>query len=129
MRWFIRRERYKQIVKTARFCIGIFRCRAALFLYGTQMGYLIKYPCHLSLKPMVHIWDIIKNIPSAASIETWDKVGIYQIVSLVWRVIGRENGMSQAVSLWRFGLGYNKKYPFRKRWDITKSVTGESCKS
>jgi len=78
---------------------------------------------------MDHLWDIIKNVPSALSAEAWDKAGIYQIVSLGWSGEMAENGMSQTVYLWRFGLGYNKKCPFRKRWDITKSVTGESRKS
>ena len=78
---------------------------------------------------MAHAWDIIKNVPSALSAEAWDEVGIYQIVCLVWRTDRSGNGMSQAVSLWRFGLGYNKKYPYRERWDITKSVTGKGCKS
>ena len=59
---------------------------------------------------MVHAWDITKNVPSAVSVEVWDKVGIYQIVSLVWSAERLENCMSQVVSLWRFGLGYNKKY-------------------
>ena len=78
---------------------------------------------------MGHLWDIIKNVPSELSVEVWDKVGIYQIVSLVWKDERAENSISQAVSLSRFGLGYNKKYPFGEIWDIAKSVTGESCKS
>lgn len=78
---------------------------------------------------MGQLWDIIKNVPAALQIEAWDKVGIYQIVSLGWSGEMAENGMSQAVALWRFGLGYNMKYPFWERWDITKSVTGESCNS
>ena len=31
---------------------------------------------------MVHVWDIIKNVPSAVSFESRDEVGIYPIVSL-----------------------------------------------
>ena len=89
----------------------------------------INVPTFSFPKPMVHAWDIIKNVPSAVSIEVWDKVGIYQIVSLGWSGEMAENGMSQAVALWRFGLGYSKKCPFRERWDITKSMTGEARKS
>ena len=42
---------------------------------------------------MEHLWDIIKNVPSAVSVEVRDKVGIYQIVSLVWRGERAEKGM------------------------------------
>lgn len=45
------------------------------------------------LLPMVHRWDITKNVPSAFSVEVWDKVGIYQIVSLGWSGEMAENGM------------------------------------
>ena len=33
---------------------------------------------------MGHLWDIIKNIPTGLQLDGWYKVGIYQIVSLVW---------------------------------------------
>ena len=56
-----------------------------VFLNGTRMRYRIKYPYRCSSKPMVHAWDIIKNVPLPSSVEVWDKVGIYQIVSLAWR--------------------------------------------
>lgn len=76
-------------------------------MHGTQMGYLIKYPYQLSCKPMLHLWDIIKNVHYALSVKTWDKVGIYQIVSLVWR--------GKTVC--------NKRWPYGDLvWDITKSV-------
>ena len=38
-------------------------------------------------------WDIIKNVPSEVSAESWDKVGIYSIVSLGWSGEMAENGM------------------------------------
>ena len=98
----------------------LFLRRSCFFFYE----YRQKCPHHLLSDSMVHIWDIIKNVPSAVSVEVWDKVGIYQIVSLGWSGEMAENGMSQAVALWRVGLGYNKKYLFRKSWDITKSMTG-----
>ena len=56
---------------------------------------------------MSHVWDITKNVPSAVSVEVWDEVGIYQIVSLVWR------GKTVCNKRWPYGDWV---------WDITKSI-------